>query len=391
MQFSDMATVKPIQELAVANEGCFAFFAERSQEISITYEHPDGVRQYTDFDAFDHPNGTIVRFPREPEFGFTPWNLFVALSSGNTFLLQWGAYEDNFESWENLPLPPHSFLAFMKSRDIREAEGARVLASHRRCDNQTYGPSVGYFPRDGIKPTSMDLSIIKNYNASLFRPVVSANSVAHITHFNFHSIYMSWRNWPIVSLAARTLAGSLRQTAEWRDLYLSGLSNDSVAADANEFFIRLGITEDMIDELKQTEVMMPVERFMRGHGDARHGFSETGILPSSLKTHLKRQLTYKTLSSLESQHPDRPVISSALKEQELLTQRESILLYIANCMPEVEDMYAVSIDEVYRKLRGIRNQDEPRTADGPIHPLNKSFAEKAIDAARYFYATAQSN
>lgn len=381
-----MASVKPFTDLSTAPNGCFSFVPSTTS-VTINYDHPDGVREYLDFEAFSHPSGTIIRFPQEPEFGFTPWNLRVILDSGDVHLLQWGAYEDNFDAWENNPLSPHSFLALMKSRDLRVTESARVLPSHRRCDNQTYGPSVGYFPQDGIKPSSMDVSVIKNYNASLFRPVLSANTVAHITHFNFHGIYMSWRNWPIVTLAARTLSGALRQASEWRDLYIAGISTESVAKDCFDYFEMLGITQSMIDELKVTEVMMPVERFIRGHGDARHGFSETGVLPESLKNHLMRQLTYKNLSVLEAKHPDHPQIDTTLKLEERKIHQFAVYEYIIEYMPWVSDPDSVTVDMVYSEIIFGRDSYRAENGFGPIHPVDKPLQEKALLGARYFDAT----
>lgn len=378
-----MAAVKPISELTIAPNGCFAFIGQSSETASINYDHPDGVEQYANFEAFAHGAGTLLRFPSEPEFGRVPWNMRVVLDDESSHLLQWGAFEDNYASWGGEPLPPHSFLAFMKSKDIRELNNAQVLDRNRRCDQNTYGPGIGYFPQDGIKPTSMDLSIMKNRNASLFRPIVSATTVSHITTFNFHGIYMSWRNWPIVTLAARTLSGSLRQAAEWRDLYLAGLSSISLAKDSHDFFEYLGISQEMIDELKDTEVMMPTERFMRGYGNPRHGFNENGIMPESLKNHLMKQLTFKDLSVLEAKHPLHPLINSEIKSDERKKHQMNLYEYIVKLMPHIDSPDDVTTEDVYAHALKTEKDD----GSGPLHPVDGSLSRNAVLAARFFDAT----
>ena len=383
-----MVQVKNIDELTSSDENYFAFVETTSQEIQVSYLAPDGRAEYEDYEAYSHPAGTVIKFHKLPEFGFTPWSIRVTDSDNATFLLQWVNYEDTFEAWENLPMDPHSFLSFMKSKDLRTDHKGRVLDVNRRCDSQMYGPMIAYFPKDGVKPTSMDLSVVKNYNAALFRPVVNISGTAHITVLNFRGIDMTWRNWPIVTLSAKTLSGCLRQVVEWRDLYVAGLSEEQVAEDANSFINELGITEQMIADLKQSEVPMPVERFMRGYGTPRHGFSETGVLPQSLKNHLKKQLVYRTLSMLEAQHPLHPQIDANIKQQELQKQQTAILDFVYQVMPAGTNIDEVTTESIYQEVFKQRYKKEP-DGRGPIHPLNMGITEKAVLAARFFDGTQQ--
>jgi len=380
-----MVQVKNISQLNIEEQNYFGFVGYHSAEITITALAPDGEFEYLDFEAYSHTQGTLIKFNKLPEFGYTPWSMKIIGSSGEEEPMQWVNYEDSFDIWENRETEPHSFLSFMKSQDMRATLNHRVVDVSRRCDSNMFGPAVGYFPQDGIKPTSMDLEVIKNYNAALFRPVVNVSGIAHITNINFRGIGMTWRNWPIVTLSAKTLSGCLRQVIEWRDLRVAGLSNDQIAIDALNFVEQLKITQEMIDELKQTEVRMPVERFMLGYGNPRHGFSETGILPESIKALFAKQVVYRTLSTLETKHPLHPQFSSEIKTTEKQRQQNYIIEFVSKVMPGTISVEQITVEDIYREVFRQRYKDEPN-GRGPIHPVDMNITEKAVLAARFFDA-----
>ena len=379
-----MATVvKPIDQLSAAPDGCFAFVG-KTNSVTIVYDTPDGEVEYVDFEAFSHDAGTVLRFPNVPLYGQTAWSMRVVLDGGASQLLHWNVYEDNYESWENVELRPHQFLGFLKSVDTKVINhSTRVVSAENRCDDKMYGPRM-YFPSDGIKATPMDFSLVKESNFGGFTPLLNVNGVAHVTFQAVGKIGMTWRNWPVVTLVARTLSGQLRLLVEWRELHLAGLTTtEDYAADAVKFLDDLGVTEDMMNELKETEVPMPVERYMRGYGNPRHGFSETGVLPDSMKSHFKRQLRYKTLSVLEAQHPERPAIAEDLKRAEKKMQQEALLIFIVNRMPGADPATVtttmirdcVDCEGVY----SLHPLPPPISVDFPM-------IQRARMAARYFDA-----
>jgi hypothetical protein len=375
-----MVSVKPISELRIAEDGCFAFVGLCSS-LSITYEHPGGIGEREDFEAFGHENGTIIRFDKMATTAGTSWSLTAVLDSGEEYLLHLPAYEENYNFWENTPTRAHEFLGFLDSVEITtNTDSNRALSIDGRCDVGMYGPRLHYVT-DGIKPTQVDFSLIDN--AFISSPMISINGISHINSQYVNKIDMSWRNWPCVTLTAKTLSGMLRQLCEWRDLYLAEISTEYYAEDAAIFIDRLGITEEMIKELKESEVSMPTERFMKGYGDPRHGFSETGNLPISIKNHLKKQLFYRTLSSLEAQHPEHPSIDKALKDEEKAMHQIDILRFAHIRMPNVkiEDITTQKIyDCAYQKGEFKYVSPAPLDIDIPL-------VLKAVRAARFFDAT----
>jgi hypothetical protein len=139
----------------------------------------------------------------------------------------------------------------------------------------------------------------------------------------------------------------------------------------------------MIQELKESEVIMPTERFMRGYGNPRHGFVETGNLPLSIKNHLKKQLFYNTLSSLEAQHPAHPEIEQDLKTEEKQINQNNIAIYVNEIIPTTplnevttQDIYDSCFSQgKYKSLGIVRFSHQTETV------------RNGFKAARFFDAT----
>lgn len=374
-----MVSVRPISELTIDPNGCFAFVGPCTS-LTIVYEHPNGRQEREDFEAFAHSTGTIIKLEKTFLSGNSTWGLTAVLDSGEEYRLHLPTYEDSYKYWENKELGPHDFLAFMDSVEIIDDPG-RPFAVEDRCDKDYgYGPRI-HNPTDGVKPTPIDFSLLKNFGAAAM--VLSINGVSHISGQAVHGIGQSWKNWPCVTLAARTLSGMLRQLCEWKYLYEEGIATEYYAEKAHLFIEALGLTEEMIEELKLSEVPMPTERFMKGHGDPRHGVNETGNLPLSIKNHLKKQLFYDTLSSLEAQHPSHPEIEQTLKNEEKEFNERNVLMYAKLRLPEVP-ISEITVEEIYDSYYSLGKYK------GVIQPVLTQHVEvslNGIKAARFFDAT----
>jgi len=377
-----MVSVKPLNELTIAPDGCFAF-VDSTQTVAINYDSPSGKVEYTDFEAFSHPNGTIIRFENTDQHNnVTPWSMRVILDNSEQ-TLQWTSYEDHDDMWENINRTPHRFYGFLESVDVGEFDQSKtVVKLDGRCDYGAYGPMPYHSVTDGIHKTVLDPEFAVKVTPGNSSPAISINGLGHITSFYAHGINMSWRNWPVVTFVGKTLSGLIKQLSEWKYIYELGMDNNKYSKDASEFLDRLGITGEMIKQLEQTEVMMPTERFIRGYGNPRHGFTETGVLPDSIKNQLMRNIRYKTLSVLEKKHPAKPAISSLLKEQERSVQLEKILKWFYTFKPWVpqEEMSTELL------LSDLYNRDTEIHIIPPI-PATAKLHSDGVHAARFFDAT----
>lgn len=374
-----MVSVRPIEELTTAEDGCFAF-VPKTLGISIFYDTPGGSIEYEDFSAFSHPAGTILRFENTDQHNnVTPWSMRIVLDDSEQ-TLQWTTYEDHYDMWENIDRSPHRFYGFLESVDVGGFDQSKtVVKLESRCDYGAYGPMPYHSVTDGIHKTVLDPEFAVKVTAGNSSPAISINGVGHITSLYAHGINMSWRNWPVVTFVGKTLSGLIKQLSEWKYIYELEMDNNNYSKDASEFLEKLGITSEMIKELEQTEVMMPTERFIRGYGDPRHGFSETGILPGSIKSQLMRNIRYKTLSMLEERHPDHPSVHEALKEEERRIQIQRIVKWFYMFKPSIKEE-DISTEFIYED---IYNRSQDHTAIIPV-PANAVIYRDGVYAARFF-------
>ena len=98
---------------------------------------------------------------------------------------------------------------------------------------------------------------------------------------------------------------------------------------------------------------------------------------------MKKQLFYRTLSSLEAQHPGHPAINQTLKDEEKAIHQIDVLKFAHIRIPNVniEDITTQKIyDCAYQRGEFKYISPAPFDIDVPI-------VLKAVQAARFFDAT----
>jgi hypothetical protein len=368
-----MVSVISIDHFAQKENPCYAAVPECS-EVTITYSRPNGLQEYQDYVPYAVNGGTVIAFNDLPNVS-DPYTLNISTNSGYESIIQFNIYERDMNELFNSSNKPHQFFSFLNSANINKNSVAGIINFDDRCDVGTYGPII-YNVSDGISEEPMDYSLILG-NYKNYKIIYSVNGIGHIASQEVWPIAMKWRNWPIVTGVSKTFSGMLKLISEWKNVYDAGLSNEEIAHDASAFLDTAGFTNQMLEELGQTEVMMPVMRFVSGYPDARHGFNETGILPESILNMIKYQSRYETLTALVSNHPLGLQIPQHIKDTEKKKMDGYMLKYVLIAMPEI-DPDSVTLEMISQSL-DFFNSGQPETRDLQTF-LN------AIKAERYYRA-----
>lgn len=348
-----MATVKDFSEFQINTDTqCYAFLSP-TQNISIYSKQPNGDIEITDFEAFSVSGGTLIVFDNYFDHQFK-YCYTAVLDNGIEQTFQGHTLESiNTEMFDIGREKPHKFFALFDSVDIN-VNPAEVIKNKDRCDIGVYAPR-GFLLNDGIKETSYDPEVFKAANYKNFQPILSLNGVLHIFVQEIWPINMTWRNWPIVTGVSKTLSGAFKLMSEWAYLYDNGMSEEKIAHNSSAFIKEIGITPEMISELNEIQVDMPVFRFINGYGDARHGFSEVNQLPESINNLIKSQVMYMSLASLSKHHPEHPVFDEELKKTELEETMKNIYSYSLIAFPTI-DPSDVSFEDLFESLYGEDNK-----------------------------------
>jgi hypothetical protein len=368
-----MVSVISIDQFTLKDNPCYAC-VPACEEITLSYVHPNGIEEYTDYIAYSLDNVTLIAFNDLPNAS-DPYSLNITTNTGEEYIIQFNLYERDMNELNNSVNKPHQFFSFLKPVHVKSESIIGLVSLDERCDIDKYGPRV-YDVSDGISEAPMDYSMMAG-NLKDFRVIYSINGVGYISVQEVWPIAMQWRNWPIVTGVSKTFSGMIKLISEWKTLHDSNLSTEEIAEGAASFLNLAGFSESMLNELNETEVMMPVARFINGHADARHGFSETGILPNSILQMIKDQSRYETLTSLEINHPLHPQIPQWVKAEEKKKMDNFLLKYVLISMPQT-DPEDVTIDQISESL-DFFNNGQPDIKD------TKTFIN-AIKAKRYYDA-----
>lgn len=347
-----MVAIKNFSEFSFKTDTqCYAFLPS-AQDIKIYSNQPNGDTEITNFEAFSVSNGTLVVFENYYEHQFK-YSYNAVLDDSQEFIFQGNTLESiNTELFQLGATKPHKFFAVFDSVDIT-VNPAEVIKNEDRCDIGQYGPRA-FQVSDGIKDTPYDPEVFKAANYRNFQPILSLNGTLHIFVQEIWPINMTWRNWPIVTGVSKTLSGALKLISEWAYLYENKMSDDKIAKNSSEFISNIGITEEMISELNDIQVDMPVFRFIKGYADARHGFSEVNELPESISNLIKSQVMYMSLASLSNHHPQHPQFDADLKNAELEKASTAVYAFCKIAFPH-EEPENLDFDEVFNVLYGDEN------------------------------------
>lgn len=371
-----MVQVKDFNDFKMGVYPCYAFIADKCSSVNMHYETPGGTFEFEDYSAYAHEVGTLIAF-KQLLNDSVPYTFHISTETGYKSLLQVNLFERDLDAFTGDSSRPHQFYGFLNCVEVSGATVPQVVPLEDRCDVGYYGPRM-YDLSDGSGATPVDFKLMKNGLKS-FRVILGMNGVAYISSQELWPVNMQWRNWPTVTAITKTFSGLLQQLCEWKQLYDAGLTDEEVAQDAAKFINDLGITDEMISELNATEVDMPVKRFMLGHGDARHGFTETGVLPESIKSLISSQSRYETLSALSHNHPAKPQFPQEFLNKEHADMEEKLFQYIVFAMPTI-DPETVTLEQINTSLNF--SLERPHLTD------EKIFINGLI-AARYFNAIRQ--
>ena len=369
-----MVSVVSISEFIIKSNPCYAAIPA-CETVTLTYVHPDGVEEFTDYIAYALGDCTIIAFNDLPNAS-DPYSLEAVTNTGEKYIIQFNLYERDMNELNGVNIKPHQFFSFLKPVHVKSEEIVGLVALNDRCDIDKYGPRI-YDISDGISQESMDYSMMAG-NLKDFRVVYSINGVGYISVQEVWPIAMKWRNWPVVVGVSKTFSGMIKLLSEWKAAYEVGLSNEEIAKGAKDLLDQSGITETMISELEELETTMPIKRFFSGQSDARHGFSENGILPNSIKQLIIDQSRYETLTSLGLNNSLLPEIPQWIKDEEKKKMDNYLLKYVLIAMPEINPD-DVTLEQISESL-DFFNNGQPEIKD------TTTFIN-AIKAKRYYDAT----
>lgn len=200
-----------------------------------------------------------------------------------------------------LTRPASSSVGFFKFMDSQPA--ARY--SKERCDALRNGPAVFIRPDQipiGIAVNSLRPMLLSDLE--VYFSLLSVDGVGHLIYVKYFegqndSNEEFETNESDLPTAARSLFPALKVIVEWAEMTKEPWnSNEPVAVAANEFLNKIGMPNDVRNDIEKNQTDMSVYRYLRGDHNARRQPNLAKldkITPLTLKW-VKSKMFYKNVS-----------------------------------------------------------------------------------------------
>lgn len=357
--------MKNISEINPSQFGCF-YYTPNKGEVSVYLFAPNENIEYTEYEAFECENGTVIAFNR---FKDTPMDYAYLLNCGNTEeIIQYQTYEYVKPFLDGAYDSDDHVFVIMSSRPVADPIGHRVVPIEDRCDRDVYGAVSFRELTDGVSDSYMNHSIFTPTNMSSLTPVLTIQGSATIWRIGLRTNDNSHKNYPVVTAITETLVGLLRMCCEWRAMTQEPFNNTEYPAlKIAEFMDEIGINAEIENDIRNAHNSMPVEKFITDPLNARNCPEIITPTPASLTNLLKKQMRYMTLFSL-SQNTDFSIDNEILIKEASDVQGAVYSFFVQH---GVDPEALSSVNSARSELISLRLKPDTGTYAGIDNHLSK--------------------
>ena len=357
--------MKNISEINPSEHGCF-YFSPNKGEVSVHLFAPDENIEYTEYEAFECDNGTVIAFNR---FNAQPIDYAYLLNCGGVQeIIQYQTYENIqpflFGTYET----GNDVFVYMSSRRVAVPFENRVIPVEDRCDKDVYGAIPFRELTDGVSDTFINFSIFSAQNMVSLVPILSIQGVATMWRIGLKTNDNSHKNYPVVAAITDTFGGLLRMGCEWRATTKEPFNNSEYTAlTIAQFMDELGVEEEIEADIRNTHGSMPVETYITDPVNARNIVEIKNAVPDSFVNLVKTKTRYMTLASLSQNTLFNA--STQLLDKEKLNVEESVYSFFTSNGVNPETIS--SIENARNQIVALRLEPETNSHAGIENHLSK--------------------
>jgi hypothetical protein len=306
-----------IDEINVEAYNIYAI-ADTDKEIKVYKKTPSGENELTDYDVFSIGSKQLIAFKT---LTYNTDHCYKILSNDNSYKKIINFYD--YQTFESILNESYEFeksiFWIMDSVSLSDPNHNTLVSFDDRCDTHTYGPIGFYGLKDGTNSPIIDVTMLSKFSG-IGLPCISSLGNIHIVKLtsNDHELNDSnFKNYRAVTATARTLTGALRLALEWAAVANDPWNNtEGIAIKSKNFVDDLDIPQDVIDEIFEYQVPMPVSMYLSGDGDARRSINENTGVPPLFKNWFVSSMRSKSLNLLVKNYPETLSIPSSILKQE---------------------------------------------------------------------------
>jgi hypothetical protein len=313
--------MKNILEIDTSKYSHYAFVKNKTN-IQIFIEHPEEDVLYEYYDLYSSNNFVIIAFltKENPEVD----HVFKVTSDEGIEYIQIDSYEKNSDFINNNYDKDNTVFMYTDSVSMPTVAGSSNPTSiyEDRCDLNKFGPVSFIAPDNGLGENLLDYTIHEISN------VLDVKFSFFGSIGNFHVVKMQCKEYPetahknvsgVVGIA-RTFVGIIKMIIEWSETTKEPWnSTERMAIAAANGLDKIGIPEEVVNEINEYQEDMPVKLFLLGDPNCRGILQEKSELPPLFKKWFLSKIRYESLNSLSSNNEELQIPNQVLEEEKINT------------------------------------------------------------------------
>jgi len=280
-------------------------FTKCKTNMSMFLEHTNDDSLYTNYDLYESGEYAIIAFKDDPsargEYSFK------IVSDEGVDYVQSDLYENNSDFINNDYDRDNTVFLYLDSVLMSDfiSSGSQLGLHKDRCDLEKFGAAKFTYSDNGLGQPDLN-SVYHNTDNKIETKFFILSSIK-----NFHVIKMQWKDYPdaaykncnnVVSIA-RTFVGIIKMIIEWSEVAKEPWnSTERKAISAINGLNKLSIPQEVIDEVNEYQVDMPVKLFLQNDPNCRGSLEEKSELPPLFKKWYLSKIRYGSLSALATQN-----------------------------------------------------------------------------------------
>jgi hypothetical protein len=308
--------MKNILEIDTTQYSHYAFL-ENGVGMQAFIQYPEGDLLYEHCDFYDCGNFTIGAFSRE--VGDVN-NVYKIISDEGIQYIQADSYEVSAGFINNDYDVDNTIFMFANSASMPDyiRDGKPPTLHEDRCDSNKFGP-VAFENNNNVMDEDIFDSSVHNISNIVEVKHSFLSSVG-----NFHVVKMQCKNYPesayknvsSVVGVARTFIGLIKLIIEWAETAKDPWNvTDRIAEAALNGLADLAIPQEIIEEINEYQVDMPVSLFLQNSPNCRGLLGEKSELPPLFKKWYLTKISYESLNSLAIRNPEVSIPDSILENE----------------------------------------------------------------------------
>lgn len=301
------------------NYACYAV-ANNKNDFKIYTVHPNGLKEYLDYDVYDIGAKTLIAF-KKINFYKTDFVYRIIFENEKEEI-----FSENYEFISDVLNNDYeknkytfAILRSAASYDEFNAGHSDIVDKSRRCDLEDYA-AVEFF--DTNKENAIDIGD-RNYfsdtNILGWTVFLSSMSNVYIVKVAYAKDMddRAYKDWPCRVYVAETFPHVMKLAYQWSILGKEPWNcQDSLAITCSNAFDEWQIPDHALEELCLTQPETSVELYFNEKDNPRRSVNEPSEVPLNFKKWFMSKIRYRTLGSLLLNYPEELNIPNSMIEKE---------------------------------------------------------------------------